>query len=58
MKAGETQRFQCNDCNREFEVILEPKAKNMKPEDRPKEEGNVGACPFDDCGSSDIEKLD
>ncbi len=45
MKAGDTVRFDCEDCSTEFEVTLEPKEKgNPKTDDKP-----VTACPF--CGS-------
>lgn len=56
LKAGETQRFQCNECNREFEVTLEPKAKDAEPSKRPTDTAVVGTCPFDNCGSADIEE--
>ena len=50
MNAGETARFDCPDCNREFEVCLEPKAKGMK--NPPDDTADVLHCPF--CGA-DIE---
>jgi hypothetical protein len=46
MKAGETVRFDCDDCSAEIEVCLEPKAKGMK--NPPKAEETVKHCPF--CG--------
>lgn len=54
MKPGETSRFQCNDCDTEFELTLEPKAKGTKEAEtiRPRA---VEGCPF--CGSEDLEQL-
>lgn len=56
MNAGETMRFDCGDCNAEFEVTYEPKAKG-KPSEASgiKPAPEVGHCPF--CGA-DIETED
>lgn len=53
MKAGETERATCNECDTEFEVTFEPKAVNMAEEDRPKDEDDLRHCPF--CSSDSIE---
>lgn len=45
MKDGETARFDCENCNVEFEVTLEPKAKGLKGH-KPGPEQKVIACPF------------
>lgn len=55
MKAGATQRFDCGDCNTEFEVTLEPKeapAEGSKPPARPSPPKPVTHCPF--CGSTEV----
>lgn len=52
IKAGETVRFDCNDCSSEFEITFEPKAKGL-PEAQSMEAGDVEECPF--CGSDDID---
>jgi len=44
VKSGSTVRYDCEDCNTEFEVTLEPKDK--EGDGKPKK---VTACPF--CGS-------
>lgn len=53
LKAGETRWYQCNDCMREYEITLEPKAKDSyeKPPDR----AAPVACPF--CGETDVEEV-
>lgn len=52
MKAGSTERFDCESCNREFEVTLEPKASGTseaaKQAAKDLGEAEVAACPF--CG--------
>lgn len=53
MKAGESERALCNDCHTEFEVTLEPKAKNIPESARLADTNNTGYCPF--CGSDQIE---
>lgn len=52
MKAGDKERFDCEDCSKEFEVILEPKAVGLPEAQRPKDTGKVKACPF--CGGRNI----
>ncbi len=46
MKAGETERFDCDECLIEFEVTLEPKAKGSK--ELSEAVATVTVCPF--CG--------
>lgn len=46
MKAGSTQRFDCGDCNTEFDVTYEPKCKPSEVDTF--EEVIVSHCPF--CG--------
>lgn len=52
MKAGEKTRIQCEECNQESEIVLEPKAVGLAEEDRPTDETDVTTCPF--CGSDSI----
>lgn len=49
MKAGETERFDCEECSREFEIVYEPKATTPK-EKKGIEDADVTNCPF--CGAS------
>jgi hypothetical protein len=48
MKAGETLRFDCPDCDAEFEVTYEPKASGNPKTARGIEPKAVTRCPF--CG--------
>lgn len=50
---GETKRFECDECQKEFEVTLEPKCAEMK--DPPKGYGGVDYCPF--CGTSNPNEV-
>ena len=48
MKEGQTKRYDCEECNIEFELTLEPKSKgNINGK-----EVDVMNCPF--CGSGQI----
>jgi len=51
MGPGETKRYDCDDCQREFEVTLEPKAKELKDK-KGLEAAKVTCCPF--CESTNI----
>lgn len=55
MKDGETVRVDCNDCNTEFEVTLEPKSKDAKGH-KPGKNKIVNHCPF--CGSEEVQGPD
>lgn len=48
MKAGATIRLNCQACETEFEITLEPKAKEDSAEARKMPDQDVEACPF--CG--------
>jgi hypothetical protein len=53
-KPGETVRYDCNSCNTEFEVTLEPKAKgHAGPPGEPSQipAQKVQFCPF--CGADE-----
>jgi hypothetical protein len=54
IQPGETKRFECESCGKEFEVTLEPKAKNS-PESLTMQPADVGACPF--CASLHVEAV-
>lgn len=51
MKQGETARYYCPDCNREFEVCLEPKYRNTPGMGVGKDE-KANHCPF--CGQGAV----
>ena len=53
MKAGQTERFYCEDCLAEFEVTYEPKAKGLNDIDI--EEKFLHMCPF--CGKTITEEI-
>lgn len=55
MIAGQTERYQCNNCMQEFDVILEPKAKEVPDTEKPTDKAAVGYCPF--CGEDQIEQV-
>lgn len=55
MNPGQTERFNCDQCETEFEVTLEPKAKDNPREARDMEGGVVSYYPF--CGG-DITRED
>jgi hypothetical protein len=52
MKAGESTRIQCEECGLETEIVLEPKAVGMEPDERPNDEADVTCCPL--CSSDSI----
>lgn len=49
MMSGETERFDCPECNAEFEVTREPKCKGKTPQ-MGDEDLSVEWCPF--CGEA------
>lgn len=55
MRPGQTFRFDCDECLTEFEVCLEPKAKESK-EGAKMEPDDVKHCPF--CGSDSVHTED
>ncbi len=54
MYSGQTGKYLCNECLREFELTLEPAAKDAGPaEDDDGQPGEVQCCPF--CGSELVD---
>lgn len=51
---GETIRVMCDDCNKEFEVTLEPKMKG-RPLTDDDEQHEIVACPF--CESTNVGEV-
>lgn len=55
MTEGETKRYQCNSCNKEYEICLEPKMKKETDESKLGMCDDPAYCPF--CNQMDIDEV-
>jgi hypothetical protein len=56
MRPGETVRLDCPNCQTEFEVCLEPKARDNPKEGRGLRPQPLNCCPF--CGGTDVDETE
>jgi uncharacterized protein with PIN domain len=56
VKAGETERFDCEECSAEFEVTYEPKCKDKPSAAKGILNNDVTTCPFCGAGLPDPEE--